>query len=159
MSVAPYFNLVSEVLPIQRRDFYLAVPALLNPNNANPLLDGEWLELDSSYKLARGSGESAVTSWPVFAERGRYDTQSIGKTPVLFQGGFEAETKIVDLTGLSVGNSLVIQMVTVGGVANKRGLAKLGVGAGEHLLFGSVTRVFSDRVRFWYSGTPVWKHV
>ena len=78
MSIAPYMNLISEVLPVQRRDFYMADATLLNPNNANPVLDGEWLQLDSTYKLTRGaSGNVAVPSWQLFAERGRFDTQSI----------------------------------------------------------------------------------
>src|SRR5215204_6523746 len=120
MSLPPFFTLVSEVLPIQRRDFYAANTALLNPNNANPLIDGEWLELDSSYKAARGTGEAAVPSWVLFAERGRYDTQSIGKVPLLFNGGYEAETKVYTATGLAVGNALVVQDVTIGGLT-KRG--------------------------------------
>lgn len=149
MSTAPYLQLISEVMPIQRRDFYLADTALLNPNNANPILDGEWLELDGSYKLARGSSEQAKPAWQLFAERGRYDTQAIGKAPVLFIGGYEAETSIADLTGLAVGDALVVQNVTVGGL-NKRGLAKLGVGAGAHLLFGYVTRLpGGGKVRYW----------
>lgn len=157
MSTPPYLTLISEVLPVQRRDFYAANTALLNPSNANPLLDGEWLELDSSYKLARGSGEQAAPAWQLFAEKGRYDTQAIGKVPVLFMGGYEARSKIVDLAGLAVGNALVVQDVTVGG-QTKRGLAKLGAGAGEHLIFGYVTRVLTDSVQFWHM-TFDWKHV
>jgi hypothetical protein len=157
MSLPPYFTLISEVLPIQRRDFYAANTALLNPNNANPLIDGEWLELDTNYKAARGTGEAAVPSWVLFAERGRYDTQSIGKVPLLFNGGYEADTKVYTSTGLAVGNALVVQDVTVGGLT-KRGVAKLGAGGGEHLIVGYVTRVLSDRVRFWTMG-PHWKHV
>ncbi len=157
MSLPPYLTLVSEVLPVQRRDFYAADPTLLNPNNANPLYDGEWLEIDSNYKLARGSGEAVNVSYVLFAERGRYDTQAIGKVPVLFMGGFEAETKIVNLSSLVVGSQLMVTDVTVNS-QSKRGLALAAVSSGEHLLFGVVTRVFSDRIRFWYPGLPVWKH-
>ena len=53
-------SLVTEVQPLFRRDFEMAQPSLLNPNNspgtaANPLylLDGEFLGLNSSYQLAR----------------------------------------------------------------------------------------------------------
>jgi hypothetical protein len=148
MSTAPYMTLISEVLPISRRDFELADATLLNPNGSNPLLDGEWLQLDSSYKLARGSSEQAVPAWQVFAERGRYDTQALGKTSVLFIGGYEVETSIYTATGLGVGDALVVQDVTVGGLT-KRGVAKLGAGAGQHLLFGYVTRVLTGKVRFY----------
>lgn len=160
MSNAPYLQLISEVLPVQRRDFYVATPGLLNPNNANPLLDGEWLQLDTSYKLARGSGEQAVPAWVLFAERGRYDTQAIGKAPVLFQGGFEAESQIVNATSADVGDALVVQDVTFGGLT-RRGLAVLGAGAGEHMIFGYVTRALTGptRIRFWCPNVPTWKHV
>lgn len=154
---APYMTLISEVLPVQRRDFPIANTALLNPGNANPLVDGEWLQLDSTYKLARGSGTQATPAWQVFAERGRYDTQAIGKIPVLFIGGYEAETSIVDLTGLSVGDQLVVADVTVGGVA-KRGLDKISAVAGNYLVFAYVTRlVGTDKVRYWVN--PGWKNV
>jgi len=150
MSFAPYFNLISEVLPVQRRDFTLAVPALLNPNNANPLVDGEWLGLNSSYQLARGSGAQVKPTWPVFAERGRYDTQAIEKTVVLFGGFFEAETKIYDATGLAVGDFLEVTDVTISALT-KQGL-KEAAGAGQHWIVGVVTRILSDRVRFWHNG-------
>lgn len=158
MSTAPYLTLISEVLPVMRRDFYVASTALLNPNNANPLIDGEWLELNSSYQLARGTGEAAVPSFQLFAERGRYDTQAIGKVPVLFLGFYEAESKVADLTGMAVGNALVVQDVTFQSLT-RRGLAKLGVGGGEHMIFGYVTRVFTDRVRYITAMPQHWKHV
>jgi hypothetical protein len=157
MSIPPHLVLISEVLPVQRRDFTLSDPTLLNPNNANPLYDGEWLELDSSYKLVRGaSGEGALPAWQLFAERGRYDTQAIAKAPVLFIGGYEAETTIVTLAGLAVGSALSVTDVTVD-AASKRGLALTGTGSGEHMIVGYVTRVLSDRVRFW-KVEPQWKH-
>ena len=159
MSTAPYMTLISEVLPIQRRDFYVANTALLNPNNANPILDGEWLELDSSYKLARGAGTPQATpAWQVFAERGRYDTQAIGKLPVLFIGGYEAETSICDVTGCAVGDALVVTDVTVGGLT-KRGLDKISAATGEYLVFAYVTRlVGTTKLRYWVPG-PAWKTV
>lgn len=158
MSTAPFLTLVSEVLPVQRRDFYIATPALLNPNNANPLIDGEWLQLDSTYKLARGTGEQAVPAWQLFAEKGRYDTQSIGKAPVLFMGGYEAECKVALLTSMDVGDALVVQDVTYQSLT-RRGLAVLGAGAGLHMIFGYVTRIFTDRVRYWCPNHPTWKTV
>lgn len=158
MSTAPYMTLVSEVLPIQRRDFYVANTALLNPLNANPILDGEWLELDSTYKLARGAGAPQATpAWQVWAERGRYDTQAIGKLPVLFIGGYEAETSICDVAGCSVGSQLVVANVTVGG-QTKRGLDLIPAGAGQYLIFAYVTRlVGTTKLRYWVN--PGWKTV
>jgi hypothetical protein len=127
MSTAPFLVLVSEVLPVQRRDFYMNDATLLNPNNANPLIDGEWLQLGSTYKIDRGTGNQAKPAWQVFAERGRYDTQAIGKTTLLFAGAYEAETTVCDTTGLAVGDGLIVKDVTVGGLT-KRGLAAVPVG-------------------------------
>lgn len=158
MSTAPFLTLVSELLPVQRRDFYAANTALLNPNNANPLVDGEWLELDSSYKAARGTGEAAKPNFQLFAERGRYDTQAVGKVPLLFLGMYEARSKIVNTTGCAVGDALVVQDVTVSSLT-KRGLAKLGAGAGQHMIFGYVTKVISASELQYITYMPHWKTV
>lgn len=146
----PNLELFSEVMPIQRRDFALAATDLLNPLNANPLLDGEFLELNASYQLARGSGIQTAPAWVVFAERGRYDTQAIGKTVVLFNGGYEAESRIANLAGLSVGSPLMVSDVTVDALT-KKGL--LLATSGNRRIFGHVTRLPGNgRVRFWTSG-------
>ena len=160
MSTAPFLQLISEVLPVQRRDFYLADVTLLNPNNANPVVDGEFLTLDASYKLLRGTGEQATPAWQLFAEKGRYDTQSIGKAPVLWMGGYEAECQVVNTAGCAVGDALVVQDVTFQSLT-RRGLAKLGAGGGEHMLFAYVTRVLTSptRLRYWIPVAPAWKHV
>ena len=155
MSTAPYLTLISPVLPVDRRDFYLTDPTILNPNNANPLLDGEWLELDSDYKAKRGSASpSATVSYQVFAERGRYDTQAIGKVPLLFIGAYEAETSVYTSTGLAVNNYLVVDDVTVGG-QTKRGLVKIPAGAGEYLVVGVVTRVLTGKIRYVKFASPM----
>lgn len=153
----PNLVLVTELQTLIRRDFLLADNTILNPLLAGapgPLLDGEWLELDSaSYKLKRGStGTNGIPAvYPVFVERGRYDTQAIGKVTVLMLGEFEAESKIVaSPSTLSVGDHLKIGDVTVGGVANKRGLVQAtgGVGTSGEVIVGTVTKVLPDRVRF-----------
>jgi len=158
MSYAPHLTLVSEVLPVIRRDFYLTDATILNPNATNPLFDGEWLALDSAYKLARGSGEGAVPAWQVFAERGRYDTQAVVKVPVLFTHGYEAETDVATVAGLAVGDKLVVSDVAMGG-QNKRGLIK-AAGAGEHLVVAFVTRLIgTTKVRYWCPTAPMSFHI
>lgn len=148
MSLAPYLTLISELLPVQRRDFYLNDPTLLNPNNANPVVDGEFLELNASYKLVRGTGNNLNPAFQLFAERGRYDTQAIGKAPVLFIGGFEAESAICDLTGMAINDMLVVADVTVGGLV-KRGLKKIPAASGTYGVVGRVTRLpGSGKVRY-----------
>jgi len=157
MSTAPNFVLISELMSTQRRDFDLAVPDLLNPLNSNPLLDGEWMGLNASYQLVRGTGEAVPGVWPVFMERGRYDTQAIGKTMVLFGGFYEAETAICDTTGLVIGDLLSVNDVTISALT-KQGL-KEAAGAGEHWIVGIVTRLpGAGKVRFWHNG-GFFKHI
>lgn len=159
MSFAPYLTLISEVLPVERRDFYAADPTILNPNATNPLLDGEWMSIDSSYKAARGSGNQAVPTWQVFAERGRYDTQAIGKVPFLFIGGYEAETTICTLTGIGIGDALIVGDVTVSG-QTKQGLIKCPASSGTYLVVGFATRLpGSGKLRYWKPGSPTFKTV
>jgi uncharacterized membrane protein (UPF0136 family) len=151
MSNAPFLTLISEVLPVQRRDFSLFDPTILNPTVVNPLLDGEWLEIDTNYLAKRGSGEGTKLAFQVFSLKGQYDTQAIGKTTLLFMGGYEAETTLATVGGLTVGDNLVVSDVAVGG-QNKRGLIK-AAGAGEHLVHGIVTRIIgTTKVRYWHQG-------
>ena len=103
------FELISDVIPVVRRDFKLATPALVDPLNANVLIDGEWMVLNNDCKLQRATDITAgkegikalyltnrVRSFPLFAERGRTDVQALLKTVILFGGWFEAETRIFD---------------------------------------------------------------
>lgn len=135
--MAQNFKLVSEFQTIHRRPFELATPAILKPTNANPLLDGEFLELDDTYKMARGAGAPAtVPSFAYFAERGRYETQTIQKGPFLYMGGYEADTLIMDGGGLAVGDALEVNTVVISAL-NKRGLVAFTAG---HII-GYVTRL------------------
>lgn len=139
------FDLKSEFQTIQRRSFELATPAILNPNNANPLVMGEFLQLNTLYKMARGSADGLLPAFCYFAEQGRYETQAIGKGPFLYMGPFEADTKIMDTTLeatiTAVGQALMVNDVSIGGV-NKRGLSALpAVPAGTEYVVGFVTRL------------------
>lgn len=139
------FKLVSEFQTIHRRPFELVTPALLDPTNANPLLDGEYLELDqTTYKMQRGSATpSVVPTFCYFAERGRYEVQAIQKGPFLFLGAYEADTLIMDATGLTVGAKLEVGNVTIGTVT-KRGLKLATTG----LVVGYVTRLPANNKNF-----------
>lgn len=147
---SPLFELVTELQTLTRRDFPVAVPAILNPLNAQPLVEGEWLEIDTNYKLVRGTGEGlAMNVFPVHTERGRYDTQAILKANVLMLGMYEADTQIVDTTALGVGDALTVQDVTIGGIV-RRGLKKAGVTSGR-VVVGYVSKLYTSgptKVRF-----------
>jgi len=142
------FKLVSEFQTIHRRPFELADPALLNPNNANPLLDGEFLQHTTAYKMARGTGVAAVPSFAYFAERGRYEVQAIQKGPFLYLGEYEADTLIMDATGVTLGMALVVQDVTIA-TLTKRGLARWPAApAGTEKVMGYVTRLPANNNNF-----------
>ncbi len=164
--MAVNFELITDLQQITRRDFAIAVPTLLNPTNANPLIDGEWLNLNASYQLERGTDDGTVNamilpSFPLFAERGRYDTQAIGKSPVLFLGMYEAQTRVATLAGMAVGDVLEVGDQTVDSLTRK-GLQEITVDAGQHLTIGMVTRIVgtgaSQKVRFIHKGWD-WKTV
>lgn len=149
---APNFTLVTELQTLIRRDFYVADSTLLDPSlagNPGPLLDGEWLQLDNNYKLVRGSGVGTAAVYPLHTERGRYDTQSIGKVNVLMLGEFEAETTICDVTSVAVGDALKVGDVTIGGVTGKRGLVRAtsGVGATTEVIVGYCTKLFAGQTK------------
>lgn len=120
--MAIHFKLVSEFQTIHRRPFELADPTILNPTNANPLIDGEFLQLNSAYQMARGTDNPAlVPSFGYFAEQGRYEVQAIKKGPFLYMGWYEADTTVMLATGITLGAPLEVANVSIGGV-NKRGL-------------------------------------
>lgn len=130
------FRLVTPVEKIERKDLSLADPTLANPNGANPLLDGEFLEYDANYKGVRAGGD--VLCFAVFAERGRTDVQALRRVPVLYMGAYEADTVIMDSTAMALGDPLMVDDVTIA-TLTKSGLKKHGGGA--ELVVGYITRL------------------
>ena len=146
----------TDVLPIHRRDFPLADPSLAAPLNAAALVDGEWMTLNNSYQLVRASnvgtpGNAATKrSFPLFAERGRYDVQAIGsrKMPILYLGVYEVDTRIFDadaVVGSGAAITFVMQPVKVAtitiGSRNYSGLVGHGGAADNDPIVGYVTRL------------------
>lgn len=151
MSYAPHMELVTELLPLLRRDFYTDID--LKPDSAHPLLDGEWLKLTDAYKVARGGSEQAAPNYPVWAEKGRYDVQAIGKVPLLMGPLYEFDTDICNTPhGFQVGDPAVVSTVTVLGDATRMGLIKPS-GSVQHLIVAWCTRLpASGKVRFVHTG-------
>ncbi len=129
------FEPVTDILPVQRRDFPLATPALADPLNAAALVDGEWMTLNSSYQILRatdlgtdstsgGAGVASLKSFPLWAERGRYDVRAMSgtKMPVLYMGDYEFDTRIYDSTVTATGGApitfvlqpLIVATITIG---------------------------------------------
>lgn len=148
----PNFELITELQTLTRRDFPLADPTFLAGVGSNPLIDGEWLELDANYKLIRGvpAEGTSLLVFPVHTERGRYDTQAIGKTNVLYLGQYEAESTVV--TGpFTLGDALTVN-AGAGALLNKRVL-KTQTAANGVAIVGYVSKVISaTKVRFVHFG-------
>ena len=132
-----YMELVTDVQMLRRRNYKVAIRALLSPSNANPIFDGEFMNLDAAYKLVRGADRSF--GYMVWDERGRYDVQALGKVTVIHGGGgYEADTMIFTAAGLTLGNPLQISAAVVGPDGQtKSGLANWGGGP----VIGYVTRM------------------
>lgn len=139
------FELVTEVQSLLRRDFPVADRTLVDPTNANPLMDGEFMNLNASYQLIRGANQSL--GFALFAEKGRFDVQAIGKVTVLMGGTYEADTRVFTSAGLVLGGKLEISNAVTVDTLTKSGLKVYA--AGESV--GYVTRLPANnggRLRF-----------
>ena len=158
------FEPVSTILQTQLRDFPLNDPTLAQPLNAVALVDGEWMTVNSSYKLIRGAnvahlgsansdGVATTMCFPLFAERGRYDVQAIAgtKMPVIFRGEWEFDTRIFDASMTATGTHagapittvlqpLKVATISLGG-RNYCGVVGHGGAADTDLVVGYVTRL------------------
>ncbi len=103
------FEPQSDILKVDRRDYPLADGTLSATSNPVCLIDGEWVTLNSSMHLVRATdittlnNQATVRSFPLFAEKGRYDVRANAdkKMPILFMGQYEADTRIFDSTATS----------------------------------------------------------
>lgn len=139
------FELVTEVQSLIRRDFPVADRDLVNPTNTNPLMDGEFMNLNASYQLIRGA--SLSMGFALFAERGRFDVQAVGKTTVLFGGTYEADTRVFTSAGLTLGCKLEISAAVTVDTLTKSGLKVFTTGE----VIGYCTRLPANnggRLRF-----------
>jgi len=139
------FELVTEVQGLLRRDFTVADRTLVNPNNANPLMDGEFMNFDTSYRLIRGV--DGTFGMALFVERGRMDVQAIGKATVLMGGSYEADTRVFTTTSLTLGCKLQIDAAATVDSLTKTGLKLFASGE----VIGYCTRLPANnggRLRF-----------
>lgn len=150
------FEPVTDIMPVLRRDFPLEDKTLADPLNAVALVDGEWMKLNTNYKLERGAaigalGQAAsVRCFPLFAERGRYDVRAIAdvRMPVLFRGEYEFDTRIYNndvVIGGGAKITTVLQPLKVATIAigtrNYCGLVGHGGAADTDPIVGYVTRL------------------
>jgi hypothetical protein len=154
------FTPVTDILPVQRRDFSLTDPTLCNPTNPVCAIDGEWFTLDTNYKAVRavsitgtvGTTYAAVRSFPSFAEKGRYDIQAMSRNgiPLLYRGDYEFDTRIFDAASTAHGGAAItyimqplkVALISFGG-RNFSGLIGHGIPGGGDVdpIVGYVTRL------------------
>lgn len=148
------FEPVRDVMPVQRADFPLADKTLANPLNAVALVDGEWMVINSDYKMVRAStigsvgDEATARSYPLWAERGRYDMQALGKAPLLWLGSWEFDTRIFDAAATpgsgaaitAVDQPLKVATITLGS-RNYTGIVGHGGSGDSAIVVGYVTRL------------------
>ncbi len=155
------FEPVTDMTHVFRKDFPLADKTLADPLNSVALVDGEWMVLNSSYQILRAAaigtlgtagagGRAALKSFPLWAERGRYDVraQSGTKMPILFRGEWEFDTRIfnaTDAAGSGAAITFVLQPLKVATIAigtrNYCGLVGHGGAADTDPVVGYVTRL------------------
>jgi hypothetical protein len=157
----PNFELITELQTLTRRDFTIADSTILAPTGALPLVDGEWLEINSSYQLARGAtGVQSYSplTFPVHTERGRYDTQAIGKVNVLMLGMYEAETQVMVASGITLGEGLIVNSLASGAHLGRRGLVEQGSATATTLVVGYATKLPASnggKLRFVHFGNAL----
>lgn len=148
------FTPLTSVLDIHRRDFPLADRTLVNPSNAVCLVDGEWMTLNASGQAVRASdvtvlgNRASVRAFPLWAERGRYDVQVLGKVPLIYVGDGEFDTLIYDSAvalGAGAAITAALQPVKVATIAiggrNYTGLVGHGGSADTDPVVGYVTKL------------------
>ena len=157
------WELVSDLLAIDRRDFPLADKTLLQPiTNALYLIDGEWLKLQDGLELLeRAVDTSSVDNianrpaYPLWAERGRTDVRAMtgGRVPIWWMRAWEADTRVFDAAataganGVAItyhGQPLKVASIQPGGAGTRiySGLAGHGgVGVDVNPIVGYVTKL------------------
>lgn len=131
-----------------RKPLEVADTRLLDPTNTAvvPLIDGEFVQVNSAYKWARASSLTQL-SYAAIEDRGDYGTQASRKLSVLFIGGYEADTIAFDAALTTLGAPLMHGDLTIGG-DTRRGLV---AHTSTNLVIGYVTRVAANnggRLRF-----------
>lgn len=139
-----------------RRDVELADSTLLDPNEADALIQGEWLKFSGAQgKVVRAvAGDRGAMQ--VFTPKGDISGQAIGKTAVLQLHEYEAETTIFDdgFAG-AIGDPLTVDTITLDTVGAIFSGLRAATTSGD-IVYGHVTRLPADnngKLRFQKSTT------
>jgi hypothetical protein len=126
-----------------RRDVELADITLLDPNESDSLIQGEWLSFNTAGKAVRHSDPTTRGAMQIFTPKGDTSGQAIGKTAVLQLHEYEAETSVFDDgISISVGSPLTVGTITLDTVAGVHSGLLLAVAT--NVVYGVVTRLPAD---------------
>lgn len=172
-----------------RDDFPLDFSGLNMPANIKPstvleddgatasraLINGEWLmpkTVAGVTKMTRAgvtlssgldnltAGDEYDQKFPIFAERGRIDIQTMkDRVPVIFQGAYEFDTKVIDTvsghvtwSAIAVGTRLVVALGGCAGdtyakysvLSPQGGVPYSASHAGKGMVVGVVTKIYNS---------------
>jgi hypothetical protein len=151
-------DLLSPVNDVFRRDRDVADTTILDPTEADALLAGEWVTLDSSEKLVRVGASTVPDCWQVFSPKGDYSAQAIGKVTTLFLHEYEAETDVFEGTP-AVGTELTVKELSdpLGDGVDRPGLTTAAAGEFVHAIVSKTAANNNGKVRY-TRVSPFYKH-
>lgn len=145
------FEIIQPTLDrLMRKPLEVADLGLLNPTGTSPvpLIDGEIVQVNSSYKWARGT-DAAKPGFFCIEDRGDYGVQASRKLSAVLGPTFEADTVVFDTAIATLGQALVAGAVnnSLSGSVARWGLVPAGAG----IVIGYVMRLPANngnRLRF-----------
>lgn len=156
------FEPITDMIALQKKHLKLLDPSLLNPHASLHLVDGEWMKLSSDGKAmeracdvaSAGNAGGASLAYPMWHERGRSDGLALGNrgAPILFNGSYEADTRIFDAAATvgsgaavtTVGQPLKVASIDLGGKIYSGLVGHGGEGTDTDRVVGYVTRLPAD---------------
>jgi len=122
-------ELLTPVNDVFRRDLEMNDPTLLDPTEADAIVQGEWLRRDTTTgKLVRATAGTQKNIMQVWTQKGDFSAQAIGKCSVIQQHPYEAETDMFDPGGtFAIDTELAVETMTIDGVS-RAGLAVAAAG-------------------------------
>lgn len=110
-------NVLSGVIGIYRNDVSVADTTILDPQEVTCLISGEWLASDASGKYVRVTAATEKIPRQVWADKGDYVVQALGKITTLWSMDYVGETDVYDNAGSYVtgATELTVDDFTLGG--------------------------------------------
>lgn len=142
-------ELITPVNDNVRRDVELADPTLLDPNESDCLVQGEWLTYDSSAKAIRATSVTTTQVFQVWSQKGDLAGQAIGKICVLMAHEYEADTDMFkDNDNYAVGSELTVDDNTIDGVTGRASLELAASGGFVHAICTKIPSTNGGKLRF-----------